>query len=111
MSSERRLTLLQLEQAGPYKPACCPSDFAADKSRVLEALEQAGSAGLTTSELMGRASAGAMRSRNEFLPEARLVCWLICRECGKETLAGASSRLCPTCEQRQSRRAFSGAHQ
>jgi hypothetical protein len=62
MISNRRITLGQLEQAQPHKPACNADDFAADKQRVLEALEQAGAAGLTTRELMDRG--GGMRPPN-----------------------------------------------
>ena len=62
MNSERRISVEQLNQAEPYKPACRASDFVADKLRVLEALEQAGAAGLTTSELMQRG--GGMRPPN-----------------------------------------------
>jgi hypothetical protein len=62
MNSKQRIRLEQLEEARPYKPACHASDFAADKLRVLEALEQAGAAGLTTRELMDRG--GGMRPPN-----------------------------------------------
>ena len=62
MNRERRLTLEQLEHAERHKPACQASDFAADKQRVLEALEQAGAAGLTTRELMD--CGGGMRPPN-----------------------------------------------
>jgi len=62
MNAERRITLGQLEHAEPCKPACNAGDFAADKLRVLEALEQAGAAGLTTRELMDRG--GGMRPPN-----------------------------------------------
>ena len=62
MNSERRITLEQLDQARPHKPACRASDFVADKLRILEALKQAGAAGLTTRELMERG--GGMRPPN-----------------------------------------------
>lgn len=62
MNSGRRITLKQLEQAGPHEPACHANDFSADKLRVLEALEQAGAAGLTTRDLMERG--GGMRPPN-----------------------------------------------
>ncbi len=59
---QRRITLEQLREAEPHKPASGASDFAADKLCVLEALEQAGASGLTTRELMDRG--GGMRPPN-----------------------------------------------
>ena len=58
----QRPTLGQLAQAKPHRPIHEASDFAADKSRVLEALEQAGATGCTTRELMDRG--GGMRPPN-----------------------------------------------
>ena len=58
----QRPTLGQLAQAKLHRPIHEASDFAVDKSRVLEALEQAGATGCTTRELMDRG--GGMRPPN-----------------------------------------------